>query len=103
MRTIQNNEVKVIHVLRETFGEEVVLTEGSEESAVFRIVAEFSFRGKSYAVLNSSGGSSEQEPELFQITTNDEGLPELVTIEDDEEWETVAELYDEMAYPISSE
>ncbi|MNJ81747.1 hypothetical protein D3C77_807110 [compost metagenome] len=64
----------------------------------YSVEKEFDVAGSSYAVLRQEDGSSE-EPEIFKIVTTTDGTLELITIDDDEEWENVSELYDELTFP----
>lgn len=89
-------DVKPLTVLKEAFGEEVVLEESGRDSAPYRILAEFSVGDESYAVLQTERMAQEDEVEIFRIGTGEDGSPELENIEDDEEWEDLVELYDEM-------
>lgn len=92
--------VQEIRTLRESFGEQVVLLDEQDESVAYRILAEFRHEGNDYAVLQSEQLKKEQEVALFKIAVSGDGEPELETIEDDDEWETVAELYDELSFPL---
>jgi uncharacterized protein YrzB (UPF0473 family) len=91
--------VKVITVLREAYGEEIELLDEQDEAVVFKLLREFAVDDRLYAVLQSEELKQEDEVALFRITASDEGLYELETIEDDDEWEDVSELYDEMTFP----
>ncbi|MNW70075.1 hypothetical protein D3C74_492580 [compost metagenome] len=48
-------------------------------------------------MLAGSGKGAEQE--ILRIVVSPDGLPELESIVDDEEWEDVSELYDELTFP----
>jgi uncharacterized protein YrzB (UPF0473 family) len=88
-----------LRLLRDTYGDEIVLFDEQDESVAHRIVAEFRYNGTVYAVLQSDELRKEKEVAIFKVSVPDEGEPELETIEDDDEWETVSELYDEMTFP----
>lgn len=85
--------------LKEQFGEGVVLFDEQEESVVHEIIEEFAIGGKVYAVLQSAEQAQEDEVSIFLVVENEQGELELETIDDDDEWENVAEIYDEMAFP----
>lgn len=87
-------EVRPLSVLKDAFGDEVFL-EG-EDAEPYRILAEFELRGKSYAVLQQDRMKRDEELALFEIVQDEQGEWQLATIEDDDEWEDVLELYDEM-------
>ncbi|MGF7045955.1 uncharacterized protein YrzB (UPF0473 family) [Paenibacillus sp. DS2015] len=84
--------------LKETFGPTVELEDEDGTTSVFDLTAEFVVGDQSYAVLQSVDDKSE-EYDILKVVTSAEGNLELVTIDDDEEWENIAELYDEMTFP----
>ncbi|MCM3785608.1 DUF1292 domain-containing protein [Neobacillus mesonae] len=85
--------------LREAFGSEVELEDENGKSIPYELLAEFEVFGQGYAVLQAVK-SKYDEYELLRVEYNGEdGKPELLTIEDDEEWENIAELYDEWSLP----
>ncbi|ASA19945.1 DUF1292 domain-containing protein [Paenibacillus donghaensis] len=83
--------------LKETYGETVELEDEQGKSSVYDIIGEFEIDGRGYAVLQGSG--KDAEPEILRIIVSPSGLPELESIMDDEEWEDVSELYDELTFP----
>ncbi|WP_199617318.1 DUF1292 domain-containing protein [Paenibacillus alkalitolerans] len=92
--------------LRESYGEEIALTEdGKDTAAVYRLVLEFDVGGRSYAVLQPGDERSEDAGEylLFRINGSGAGQYEIETIDDDEEWEDVSELVDEMTTRFSDD
>jgi uncharacterized protein YrzB (UPF0473 family) len=91
--------IKKINELKNVYGEDIILLNDQEESEVFRILAEFEWQGVAYAVLQSNIQKKLDETAIFRIIKN-EGQIELETIEDDDEWEDVSELYDELSFPI---
>lgn len=84
--------------LRETFGSEVELEDESGKSVPYELLAEFEVLGQGYVVLQALK-SKFDDYELLRVMYNENGVPELITIEDDEEWENIAELYDEWSLP----
>ncbi|MNI53940.1 hypothetical protein D3C76_601100 [compost metagenome] len=80
------------------FGPVVELQDEEGTVSYYSVEKEFDVAGSSYAVLRLEDGSSE-EPEIFKIVTTSDGALELITIDDDEEWENVSELYDELTFP----
>jgi len=88
-----------IRRLREQYGDKIELVDEQDESVMHRILAEFRHNGSMYAVLQSEQLKKEKEVAIFKVSESATGEPELETIEDDDEWETVSELYDEMAFP----
>ena len=53
--------------------------------------------GQAYAVLSGQKAAA-GEYELFRVVWKGD-VPELTVIEDDDEWEDIAELYDECTFP----
>lgn len=96
-------DVEQIRTLRDSFGDDIVLFDEQDESTVYRILSEFTVGGKAYAILQSDELKKEEEVAIFRISPTAGGEPELETIEDDDEWESISELYDEMAYPMQDE
>lgn len=84
--------------VRDTFGPVVELEDESGNVSYYQVVEEFDVVGAAYAVLLPEDASKDEEPEIFKIVTSGDKL-ELVTIDDDEEWENVSELYDELTFP----
>jgi uncharacterized protein YrzB (UPF0473 family) len=94
--------VRRTDTLRTALGDDIILFDEQNESAVYRILAEFVYEGTAYAVLQSEALRKEDEVALFRVVSEG-GEPQLETIEDDDEWETVSELYDEMTFPLKDE
>jgi uncharacterized protein YrzB (UPF0473 family) len=91
------------HRLRDTYGEDIVLSEdGKEGASVQKIVLEFDVAGQSYAVLRPEDASQDDEMSVFRVTPSADGEFEIETIEDDEEWENVSELVDELTISFPS-
>ncbi|MEF3303079.1 DUF1292 domain-containing protein [Paenibacillus sp. GYB003] len=88
-----------VRTLRDRYGDEIELTDEQDESIVHRILAEFRHGGNVYAVLQSKELAKEKEVAIFKVSASADGEPMLETIDDDDEWETVSELYDEMSFP----
>jgi uncharacterized protein YrzB (UPF0473 family) len=95
MDAYQLKDMKPIHLLQNAFGTEIELEDENHKPMTYRILAEFSLGEKSYAVLESVELNEKDEVVLFYINQNANGELELETIMDDDEWEAVAELYDE--------
>jgi uncharacterized protein YrzB (UPF0473 family) len=84
------------NLLQSTFGNEVILYDENNERMTFKVLREFRLGEVSYAVLRSSKLLKNEEYELFRVIMNDLSEVDLEIIEDDEEWEAVAEVYDEL-------
>ncbi|WP_019639889.1 DUF1292 domain-containing protein [Paenibacillus fonticola] len=85
--------------VQDAFGSVVELEDEQGRVANYTVEKEFDVAGSSYAVLRTENGGADAEPEIFKIMIDREGALELVTIDDDEEWENVSELYDELTFP----
>ncbi|MEX2461839.1 MAG: DUF1292 domain-containing protein [Paenibacillaceae bacterium] len=96
MDSYQLKDLKPLHLLQNAFGTEIELVDGDHKPHTYRILAEFSVAEKSYAVLQSVQLNRTEEVDLFYINENEQGELQLETIMDDDEWEAVAELYDEL-------
>jgi uncharacterized protein YrzB (UPF0473 family) len=95
----QISDVKMTNELFEQFGREIVLFDEQEESIVYMLLSEFTVGGHAYAVLQSEPLRKEDEVAVFKVVKDEQGNIELETIEDDDEWENVSEIYDEMTFP----
>ncbi|WNR45904.1 DUF1292 domain-containing protein [Paenibacillus roseipurpureus] len=86
-------------VLRKTYGDDILLSDDQSEQTVYHLLKEFVYENQTYAVMQSDELKKDDEVALFRVVTSADGEYELVTIDDDDEWETVSELYDEMMFP----
>jgi len=83
--------------LRDAYGDDIVLSEDDKDgSSVHKIVMEFDIQGASYVVLRPEDGAEDDEPSVYRVVPAAGGEFEIETIADDEEWENVSELVDEM-------
>jgi uncharacterized protein YrzB (UPF0473 family) len=82
--------------LKEAYGEKVELEDEQGKTSIYDIIAEFEVGDRGYTVLKGSGKDAEYE--ILRIVISANGLPELENIMDDEEWEDISELYDEMTF-----
>ncbi|MFC5405204.1 DUF1292 domain-containing protein [Cohnella soli] len=92
--TIRNNGT----ALRDKFGDAVELLTEDGKTLEFRILAELAVGTNNYAVLQSEAMSKEDEFEVFKVVDSGDGDPQLETVEDDDEWELVAEAYDDQLF-----
>jgi uncharacterized protein YrzB (UPF0473 family) len=90
-------------LLRNAYGDDIILYGEQDESIVYRILTEFVYQNHTYAVLQSDALKKEEEVDIFRVVENEPQQYELETIEDDDEWETVSELYDEMMFPLKDD
>lgn len=97
--THDGNARNVAASLKMTFGSFVELNgDGSRPAEAFRILAELELDGRRYAVLQSEAMRKEGDIEVFRIAGGGGEGPELETVEDDDEWERVAEAYDDLQF-----
>jgi uncharacterized protein YrzB (UPF0473 family) len=84
---------KEVHTLRNAYGPELMLVdeEGGGETA-YHIIHEVEVDGAHYAVLQKTDGH-EEDAYLFRV-----GHERVEPVEDEAEWEKVAEAIDEMLY-----
>ncbi|MBP1995693.1 DUF1292 domain-containing protein [Paenibacillus eucommiae] len=90
-------------LLRNAYGDDIILFDEHNESTVYRLLAEFVYGNYTYAVLQASESKKEEDVAIFRVVESAPQQYELETIEDDEEWETVSELYDEMTFPVNED
>ncbi|CAM3981803.1 DUF1292 domain-containing protein [Cohnella lubricantis] len=85
-------------ILKLLFGDQVELEGQGGKPEHFKIMAELSLGGRDYAVLQSDAMKAEGDIEVFRVVVDGNGTPQLETVEDDEEWENVAEAYDDLLF-----
>jgi uncharacterized protein YrzB (UPF0473 family) len=90
--------VEQITLLKSVYGAEVELIGDAGDSEQFRIVAEFRIGGKAYAGLQSAAMRKEDDVAFFRIVENEGAEPELESIDDEDEWETAAEAFDDLMF-----
>jgi uncharacterized protein YrzB (UPF0473 family) len=98
MTDVSANQAVWTSRLKEAYGETVELEDEQGKSSIYDIIAEFEVGDRGYAVLKGSG--KDVDYEILRIVVSPNGLPELENIVDDEEWEDISELYDEMTFPV---
>ncbi len=100
MSDLSASNVKLSSKLLEAYGVLIELTDDSGENIVYRLISEFETESGAYAVLQKDTAIPDTEVEILKIVDGTDGHPELVTIDDDDEWEDIAELYDELTLPF---
>jgi len=104
MLSFEMKDLKPIHLLQDKYGFEIELEEGPDGvPTVYRLLAEFRINETNYAVLQTEQQRGIDEVDLFYIHLKASGEVELETIMDDDEWEAVAELYDELTVTFDDE
>jgi uncharacterized protein YrzB (UPF0473 family) len=89
--------------LRDVYGDDIILYDDHQESVVYRIASELMLGDQGYAMLIKVNPGKDDEPEIFRVSRKEDGELELETIEDDEEWEDVSELFDEQTFPADEQ
>lgn len=98
MAAFQAENVVFTSRILDAFGPVVELQDDKGQSTYYQLEKEFDVSGGSYAVLRPDTGKSAEEPEIFKVVSASDGTLSLETIEDDDEWEDVFELYDELTF-----
>ncbi|MCJ8011669.1 DUF1292 domain-containing protein [Paenibacillus sp. KQZ6P-2] len=98
MNDFSADQVVWTSVLKEAFGPTVELEDEDGSTEVYDLTAEFEVSGQTYAVLQSPGEQS-GEYNILKVVKAPSGNLELATIDDDDEWESITELYDELTFP----
>ncbi|WP_106768446.1 DUF1292 domain-containing protein [Paenibacillus faecalis] len=96
------DQVVWTQTLKDAFGESIELQDEKGYTAVYDLAAEFEVNGQGYAILVQPDRKAE-EYEVLRIVTAKDGSLELATIDDDDEWESISELYDELTFPEEDE
>lgn len=84
--------------LKALYGDYVELSDERDASAPYRILAELTVNGGRYAVLQSEEMMQEDEVDVFRIVAGADGGLQLETVEADDEWDAVAEAYDDSRF-----
>ncbi len=84
--------------LRSRYGDRVELRSEGGETLVYRISAELIVNGNRYAVLQTEEMLQDDEIEVFKVLGDANGEAELESVADEEEWELVAEAFDDMQF-----
>lgn len=84
--------------LKEVYGDHVDLQGDDGVSQPFRILTELTLNSNRYAVLQSEAMLQEDEIEVFRVVIESDGEIGLESIEDEDEWEQVAEAYDDIQF-----
>jgi uncharacterized protein YrzB (UPF0473 family) len=93
-----NKENEKLSTLRQAYGDQVELQGDDGASQLFRIMAELNVSGSDYAILQSEAMQLEDEIEVFRVVADPGGDLQLETITDEDEWEQVAEAYDDLQF-----
>jgi uncharacterized protein YrzB (UPF0473 family) len=84
--------------IQDAFGPVVELQDEQGETTYYQVEKEFDIAGRSYVVLRPDGQGEAEELEILKVIAGADGDLSLETIEDDDEWEDISELYDELTF-----
>lgn len=87
-----------VSALREQYGDRVELFAEDGATLIYLIAAEMTVQGTQYAVLRQTSSKDEDDIEVFRVVAGPEGSVQLETVADDEEWELVAEAFDDSQF-----
>lgn len=87
----------VTQTLREHYGEEIELINDEGASEAFYIKLEFVWGNVAYVALQSEAMKAEDDVEFMRVYSKNDEV-ELESIADDDEWEAVSEVYDDMQF-----
>ena|SRR5690606_22493956 len=88
---------KVTETLREHYGEEIELINDEGAAEAFYIKLEFVWGNEAYVALQSEAMKAEDDVEFMRVFSQNDEV-ELETIADEDEWEAVSEVYDDMQF-----
>jgi uncharacterized protein YrzB (UPF0473 family) len=91
-----SNDVKVVELIKKVHGDHVILFDEQGDELEFHLLKEIEWNRKVYAILQHP--DDEDEVEIFLVSLAADGSYELETIEDEEEWEKIAEIFDDLFY-----
>ncbi|MFC4600093.1 DUF1292 domain-containing protein [Cohnella hongkongensis] len=84
--------------LRRRYGDRVGLLSEDGEERVYRLAAELAVGGRRYAVLQTEELERDDEIEVFRIVAAPDGEEQLESVADEDEWEQVAEAFDDLQF-----
>lgn len=96
---MQKKEIREVHSLKEQMGSEVTLLDDNDQEYQFQLLLELVADGRHYAYFQSTE-DEEGEIEVLEVVKKENGELDLEFIENDDEWEDVAELFDEWTMKI---
>ncbi|WP_051236620.1 DUF1292 domain-containing protein [Paenibacillus pinihumi] len=91
-------QLKRVRLLQESYGREVGLVADSGAEEMYRIAAEFQLGATLYAALQTAAMKKKDELDFFRIIELGDGEYTLESLDDEDEWDAVAEAYDELMF-----
>lgn len=89
--------------LEKAYGREIELVDDGGGTETFRLLAEYRLGGAVYAALQTPEMRRNDEIAFFRVEERGDGEFGLADIDDEDEWETAAEGYDELMFEESAE
>lgn len=90
---MNKGKIKESDLLKEKYGSEITLYDDEDNEYVFHLLLELVTEDRHYAYFQSPD-NEEGDIEVLRVVQESDDL-DLQYIEDDEEWESAAELFDE--------
>lgn len=84
--------------LRSRYGRQLALVSEDGGEEMYAIAAEYRLDGQVYAALQTTAMKKQDELAFFRVVPKEEGDFELDAVTDEDEWEAVAEAYDELLF-----
>ena len=85
---------EVVTTLKELFGTSIELFD-EKDAEPYTLLAELVINGQPYAFFSNDELKKDDEVYILKYALDADGEYELITVDDDDEWEDVAELFDE--------
>ncbi|MFT9487004.1 MAG: DUF1292 domain-containing protein [Tepidibacillus sp.] len=94
---MKSGKAKEVHLLKEQLGSEITLYDENDQEHVFQLLLELIVDNTHYAYFQSPD-DEKGDIEVLKVVKDENGKLELEYIEDDDEWEEAAELFDELTF-----
>jgi uncharacterized protein YrzB (UPF0473 family) len=85
---------EVVTTLKDLFGTSIELFEEAEGED-YTLLAELVINGTNYAFFSNDDLKKDDEVFILKYAVDAEGEYELITVDNDDEWEDVSEIFDE--------
>lgn len=92
-----DKNIKETNLLKENLGSEITLIDEQEQEHTFHLILELISDNTHYAYFQSAE-DEEGDIEVLKVVKDEEGDFDLEYIEDEEEFESASELFDEWTY-----
>lgn len=89
-----SSKFQVVTTLKDLFGTSIELFEESDAEA-YTLLAELVINGTNYAFFSNDELKKDDEVYILKYALDADGEYELITVDDDDEWEDVSEIFDE--------